>query len=60
MENIEIRQKMLANGIKSYILAQAVGVVPSTLSFWLAIELTPERKERVEKALDSLIKKSRH
>ncbi|MGF2925407.1 hypothetical protein ACFX18_09070 [Lactococcus garvieae] len=55
MSNIEIKQKMLLNNIKSYELAQAVGIYPSTLSVWMRVELTDERKERVEKALDKLI-----
>lgn len=53
--NIDIRQKMLLNNIKSYELAQAVGIYPSTLSVWLRAELSDERKERVEKALNKLI-----
>lgn len=55
MSNIEIRQKMLVHNIKSYELASAVGVFPSTLSVWLRTELNDERRERVEKALDQLI-----
>lgn len=57
MANMEIRQKMLANGIKSYILAQEIGVYPSTLSVWLATELSDEHRERVESALERLIAK---
>ncbi|MDU3960090.1 hypothetical protein LLD17_11635 [Lactococcus cremoris] len=55
MSNIEIRQKMLTHNIKSYELAAAVGIFPSTLSVWLRTELNKERHERVEKALDQLI-----
>ncbi|MDT2851297.1 helix-turn-helix domain-containing protein [Lactococcus lactis] len=55
MSNIKIRQKMLAHNIKSYELAAAVGIFPSTLSVWLRTELNDERRERVEKALDQLI-----
>ena len=55
MPNIEIRQQLLLNGIKNYQLADAVGVNQSTLSVWLRTELSDERKERVEKALDKLI-----
>lgn len=55
MSNIEIRQKMLAYNIKSYELAAAVGIFPSTLSVWLRTELNDGRRERVEKALDQLI-----
>lgn len=55
MPNIEIRQQLLINGIKNYQLAEAVGINQSTLSVWLRTELSGERKERVEKALDKLI-----
>ncbi|WP_460648521.1 hypothetical protein [Lactococcus garvieae] len=56
MPNIKIRQQLLLNGIKNYQLADAVGVNQSTLSVWLRTEMSDERKERVEKALDKLIK----
>lgn len=52
MSNIEIRQKMLVHNIKSYELASAVEIFPSTLSVWLRTELNDERRDRVEKALD--------
>lgn len=55
MPNFKIRQQLLLNGIKNYQLADAVGVNQSTLSVWLRTELSDERKERVEKALDKLI-----
>ncbi|KSU28692.1 MAG: hypothetical protein ACTINS_05220 [Lactococcus lactis] len=55
MSNIEIRQRMLSHNIKSYELAAAVGIFPSTLSVWLRTELNKERRARVEKALDQLI-----
>lgn len=55
MSNIKIRQKKIENGIKSYQLADAVGIYPSTLSVWLRKELTGERGERVEKVLEQLI-----
>lgn len=57
MSNIKIRQKMIGNAIKSYQLADAVGISPSTLSVWLRKELTGNRLKRVEKALDILISK---
>jgi Helix-turn-helix. len=55
MPNFKIRQQLLLNGIKNYQLADAVGINQSTLSVWLRTELSDERKERVEKALDKLI-----
>lgn len=55
MSNIEICQKMLVHNIKSYELASAVEIFPSTLSVWLRTELNDERRDRVEKALDQLI-----
>ncbi len=53
---LSIAKILLDEGyIKSYELAQAVGIYPSTLSVWLRAELSDERKERVEKALNKLI-----
>ncbi len=56
MANIEIRQKMLINGIKSYQLAEVIGINQSTMSVWLRTELNEERLNRVEIAFKQLIK----
>lgn len=56
MANIEIRQKMLINGIKSYQLAEVIGINQSTMSVWLRNELNEERLNRVEIAFKQLIK----
>lgn len=56
MANIEIRQKMLINGIKSYQLAEVIGINQSTMSVWLRTELNEERLNRIEIAFKQLIK----
>ena len=56
LNNLKIRQQLLLNGIKHYELAEAIGIYPTTLSVWLRTEFNNERLERVEKALEQLIK----
>lgn len=57
MNNIRIRKMLLVNNIKNYELADKIGIYPSTLNVWMRTELTGNRLERVEKALDILIAK---
>ena len=54
MENVEIRMTMLKNNIKFWQVANVIGVNPDTFSRWMRYELTGERLERVQKALDEL------
>ena len=54
MTKMELRMKMYETGIKQYELAKVIGISPYTLCIWLRNELTGERLERVQKALDEL------
>ena len=54
MNNEEIRKQIEKKRLKYYEVARAVGINPQTFSGWLQTELTPERRERVQKALDSI------
>lgn len=56
MNNLKIRQQLFINNIKAYELAHSIGIYPTTLSVWMRTELNDERRERVEKALEQLIK----
>ena len=51
--NIEIREQIEKKRIRYYEIAEKVGITAVTLSVWLQTELTPERRERVQKAIDS-------
>ena len=53
LNNTEIRKLIEKKRLRYYELARAVGINPQTFSGWLQTELTPERKERVIKAIDS-------
>lgn len=55
MENMEIRERIRKKRLRHYEVAKACGIAPETLSIWLRYELTPEHKERIEKAIASII-----
>lgn len=54
MPNSSIRYELIRKGIKHYELAKKIGINAVTLSVWMRDELTGERLERVQKALDEL------
>lgn len=54
MENIEIRERIRKKRLRHYEVAKACGIAPETLSIWLRYELTPEHKERIERAIASI------
>lgn len=54
--NQTIREIIYKNRLKNWQVANEIGIYPSTLSVWLRTELNDERRERVEKALEQLIK----
>lgn len=54
MCNKKIRKTIEELGFKYWRLAKVIGISSSTLSVWLRDELTGERLERVQKALDEL------
>lgn len=47
MKNIEVRQMLLAAGIKNYELAEMLGISEWTLSRRLRKELPPEEQQRI-------------
>lgn len=54
MRNKEIRKIIKELDFKYWQVAEKIGVSHYTLSVWLRYELTGERLERVQKALDEL------
>lgn len=52
--NVEIRNKMKERRIYQYEVANQMGLAPVTFAHWLQTELTPERKERVLAAIESI------
>lgn len=57
MANLEIRQRIFSAGFKYYEVAKEIGITPSMLSVWLRDELTEERYERVNAAIENLKEK---
>lgn len=57
MVNSEVKMKLYelkaTRGIRQYTIARRMGIDPSTLSDWLAVELTAEKKERILDAVNS-------
>lgn len=54
--NQEIRDQIFLNRLRNWEVADRVGISDSRLSVWLRTELNDERKARVQKAIDELVK----
>lgn len=52
--NTEIKKQMRLHDIKQWQLAEAIGVCERTLCVWLRHDLTGDRLQRVQAALDKL------
>lgn len=55
MKNIEVRQKLLATGIKNYELAEMLGISEWTLSRRLRKELPQEEQNRIIEMIKSRV-----
>ena len=56
--NKTIRKQIEQAGLAYWQVAEKIGVTAGTFTVWLRTPLTKERKERTEKAIDSLKKAS--
>ena len=54
--NKTIRKKIDDAGLAYWQVADEIGITAGTFTVWLRTPLTKERKERAEKAIDSLKK----
>ena len=54
MNNIEIRQAIVASGLKYWQVAEALNVSDSTFTKWLRRELDPAKKAAVMEAITRL------
>ena len=52
--NADIRKVLTERGIRHYEAAQACGVTLYTFSHWLQVEMKPEKKATVLKAIESI------
>lgn len=56
MQNKDIRKTIKQAGLSYWQVADAIGIHPATLCVWLRHELTGERLERVQYAINVLSK----
>lgn len=54
MKNLDIRKTIRILGLKHWQVAEAIGVSEGTFCIWLRTELSPERRSRIEHALEQL------
>lgn len=52
--NAELRDQIDRRGLHYWQVAQAAGISAGTFTLWMRTPLTPERQERVNKALEAL------
>lgn len=52
--NTELRELIANSGLHYWQIAVAAGISAGTLTVWMRTPLTPERQERVNKALEAL------
>ncbi|MEQ7215156.1 MULTISPECIES: hypothetical protein [Enterococcus] len=57
-ENQDIRNLIFFNNLKNWQVAKKIGISDSRFSVWLRTPLNDERKERVSKAIESLLSKT--
>lgn len=54
--NESVRSEIQAAGLTQWQVAEVIGINATTLTVWLRTPLTQSRQERVEKAINELIK----
>ena len=59
MKNLDIRMRIKENRLCHYEVAAQIGVSEYTLCRWLREELSAEKREAVNKAIDYIISKGR-
>lgn len=57
MRNQALRKRIKDSGLYFWQVAEEIGITATTFTVWLRRELTPDRLERVESAIASLIDK---
>lgn len=55
-KNEDLRKQILEHGLKMYQVAEQIGIQSPTFSRWLQTDLTPDRRERITKAFNELVK----
>ena len=57
--NSELRAKIETAELKQWAVANRIGISESTLCKWLRVELSPERRAKVEAAINALTAKAK-
>ena len=57
MKNTEIREKARKYGVAFWMIADELGIAANTLSTWLRHELSEDKRQRVNSAIDAIIKR---
>ncbi|MDO7799414.1 MAG: hypothetical protein ACLR1F_00695 [Enterococcus avium] len=57
--NQEIRDRIMVNRLRQWEVAEQVGITDNRLTVWLRTPLREDRRQRVEKAIDELLKKQK-
>lgn len=55
MNNYEIRDRAKRNGVYFWEIAKEIGIYPGTFTVWMRSELSGERRQKVESAIDAII-----
>ncbi len=55
MVNKEVRDRARIENVRFWMIAQKIGIAPSTYTVWLRTELTDEKKTLVMDAIDQII-----
>lgn len=53
VKNQKMRKEIAKRNLCLYEVAERIGINPTTFQVWIRTEFTPERKARVQAALDS-------
>lgn len=56
MKNMDIRIAIANKRLKYYEVAEACGISECTFSRWMRSEMSPERKKKVQKAIEDITK----
>lgn len=57
MKNTEIREKARKYGVAFWMIADELGIAANTLSTWLRHELPEDKRQRVDAAIDAIVKR---
>ncbi len=57
MQNLDVRWRAKSNGLYLWQIAEECGISEVTLSRWLRFDLSDEKKNKINTAIDELLRK---